>query len=50
MAIKTEHAGAKNGGGFWGPRADAKLICKRKRRAEDRKVARAAKTAREPDA
>jgi|TARA_R110000737_G_C14213826_1_gene419710 hypothetical protein len=32
MAIKTEHAGAKNGGGFWGLRKDAKKISKRLRR------------------
>ncbi|MDB4988298.1 MAG: hypothetical protein JWN04_3476 [Myxococcaceae bacterium] len=37
--IKTEHAGAKNGGGFWGPRADAKRICKSKRRAGDKRAA-----------
>jgi len=34
--IKTEHAGAKNGGGFWGHREDAKQQSKRIRRAADR--------------
>jgi hypothetical protein len=37
MAAKTEHAGAKNGGGYWGKRAEAKNRCKRLRRKEDRK-------------
>jgi len=32
MAIKTEHNGAKNGGGYWGLRKDAKKISKRLRR------------------
>jgi hypothetical protein len=31
-SIKTEHNGAKNGGGFWGLRKDAKKISKRLRR------------------
>jgi hypothetical protein len=30
--IKTEHAGAKNGGGYWGKRAEAKAVCKSLRR------------------
>ena len=30
--MKTEHAGAKNGGGHWGTRAEAKKISKRHRR------------------
>tara|TARA_R110000787_G_scaffold5072_1_gene18851 strand:- start:368 stop:508 length:141 start_codon:yes stop_codon:yes gene_type:complete len=30
--IKTEHNGAKNGGGFWGTRSAAKKISKRLRR------------------
>ena len=30
--MKTEHAGAKNGGGFWGTRAEAKQSSKRRRR------------------
>jgi len=37
MATKTEHAGAKNGGGYWGKRAEAKRRCKRLRRKEARK-------------
>ena len=36
MNIKTNHAGAKNGGGFWGPRAEAKGLSTPKRRAEDK--------------
>lgn len=31
--IRTEHAGAKNGGGFWGKRAIAKHVSNRLRRA-----------------
>jgi hypothetical protein len=31
-SIKTEHNGAKNGGGFWGTRRIAKKISKRLRR------------------
>lgn len=31
--IKTEHNGAKNGGGYWGRRAEAKKVSKRLRRA-----------------
>jgi len=31
---KTEHAGAKNGGGFWGSRAEAKTLSKKARRQE----------------
>lgn len=34
--IKTEHNGAKNGGGAWMRRADAKKISKRARRAADK--------------
>lgn len=34
--IKTEHAGAKNGGGAWMTRADAKQTAKRQRRQEDK--------------
>jgi hypothetical protein len=30
--IKTEHSGAKNGGGYWGPRAEAKKVSKKLRR------------------
>jgi hypothetical protein len=32
MAIKTEHDGAKNGGGYWGARAVAKRVSKKLRR------------------
>jgi len=31
-ALKTEHNGAKNGGGYWGHRATAKKISKKVRR------------------
>jgi hypothetical protein len=34
--IKTDHAGAKNGGGYYGRRAEAKEVCKGLRRREDR--------------
>jgi hypothetical protein len=34
--LKTEHAGAKNGGGHRGPRADAKRYSARRRRQQDR--------------
>jgi len=33
--IKTEHAGAKNGGGAWMTRAEAKQTAKRQRRQAD---------------
>jgi riboflavin biosynthesis pyrimidine reductase len=33
--IKTEHAGAKNGGGAWMTRAEAKQMAKRQRRQTD---------------
>lgn len=33
---KTEHAGAKNGGGYHGRRAEAKVDSKAKRRANDK--------------
>lgn len=36
--IRTEHAGAKNGGGYWGPRQDAKDLSRKKRRSNDRKA------------
>ena len=35
---KTEHAGAKNGGGYWGTRAYAKLVSRKKRRVEDKRA------------
>ena len=37
-ALKTEHAGAKNGGGYWGKRDEAKLVSRKLRRQRDRKV------------
>lgn len=37
--IKTEHAGAKNGGGYWGNREHAKTHCKSLRRAADKREA-----------
>jgi hypothetical protein len=33
--VKTEHAGAKNGGGAWMTRSQAKLVSRRKRRRAD---------------
>jgi hypothetical protein len=36
--IKTEHAGAKNGGGAWMTRAEAKRASKCKRRQADKRV------------
>jgi hypothetical protein len=36
--IKTEHAGAKNGGGAWMTRAEAKETAKRKRRQIDKRA------------
>ncbi len=36
--IKTEHGGAKNGGGFWGERTDAKRISRKIRRQMDWKM------------
>jgi hypothetical protein len=38
--IKTEHAGAKNGGGYWGERVEAKKVSKRKRRENDKRAVR----------
>lgn len=37
---KTEHAGAKNGGGYWGKRHEAKTLSKKIRRAESRRLER----------
>jgi hypothetical protein len=37
-AKKTEHAGAKNGGGHWGSRAEAKSISTKARREDSKKV------------
>jgi hypothetical protein len=39
--LKTEHAGAKNGGGAWMTRAEAKESAKRKRRQADEGTAAA---------
>ena len=36
-SIKTEHNGAKNGGGFWGSRRIAKKVSKRLRRIAGKK-------------
>jgi hypothetical protein len=42
--MKTEHNGAKNGGGYWGKRADAKKKSARARRRNAKsEVARARK-------
>lgn len=41
--IKTEHGGAKNGGGYWGKRAEAKAVCTRLRRRRDRDSERVAR-------
>ncbi len=38
--LKTEHAGAKNGGGYWGTRAEAKRKSNKVRRREDQRVGR----------
>lgn len=38
--LKTEHAGAKNGGGAWTTRAEAKRASNRGRRVEDQRVTR----------
>ena len=37
---KTEHAGAKNGGGFYGKRAEAKAASRVKRRTADKEEAK----------
>lgn len=34
---KTEHAGAKNGGGHWGKREEAKKLSKKSRRKNSKK-------------
>lgn len=33
---KTEHSGAKNGGGHWGDRAEAKRVSKKRRRENEK--------------
>lgn len=40
MKIKTEHAGAKNGGGAWEPREEVKRVSRKLRRANDRRLIR----------
>jgi hypothetical protein len=35
--IKTEHTGAKNGGGYWGRRSIAKKFSRKRRRANDKR-------------
>jgi len=35
--IQPEHSGAKNGGGHWGTREEAKTSSKKVRRANDKK-------------
>ena len=34
--VKTEHSGAKNGGGFWGYRSEAKRLSNKARRHNDK--------------
>ncbi len=48
--IKTEHAGAKNGGGAWMTRAQAKRGARHKRRVLDTQLARATGRAMRPSA
>ncbi|MBI3556557.1 MAG: lytic transglycosylase domain-containing protein [Deltaproteobacteria bacterium] len=38
--VKTEHSGAKNGGGYWGSRAEAKRLSKKHRRENSKKEIR----------
>jgi hypothetical protein len=38
--VKTEHTGAKNGGGYYGKRIDAKLYSRRRRRQHDKRMVR----------
>ena len=38
-SVKTEHAGAKNGGGAWMTRAEAKENARRRRRQLDKQAA-----------
>lgn len=44
--MKTEHNGAKNGGGYWGRRVEAKSLSRKRRRAQSRRIAREAKRGR----
>lgn len=52
--IKTEHAGAKNGGGHWGPREEAKRLSRglrrRRGKAEAQKQLEEAPSRREQEA
>ena len=34
--VKTEHSGAKNGEGYWGSRNEAKQVCKKLRRNQEK--------------
>jgi hypothetical protein len=36
--LKTEHSGAKNGGGHWGTREEAKTLSKNARRSKSKKI------------
>lgn len=36
--LKTEHSGAKNGGGHWGDREEAKSLSKSARRRNSKKI------------
>jgi hypothetical protein len=36
VKLRTEHAGAKNGGGYWGKRTEAKKKSRKARRSQDR--------------
>jgi hypothetical protein len=40
--MKPDHNGAKNGGGFWGTRAEAKTMSKKRRRSVVNKITRKA--------
>ena len=44
MTIKAEHSGAKNGGGYWGKRVEAKRKSSKVRRAQDRSAVAARST------
>lgn len=37
---KTEHSGAKNSGGYWGTREEAKTIVKKLRRRRSKEIVR----------
>jgi len=44
---KTEHSGAKNGGGFWGTREEAKTLSRKARREIGKKIIREESTPKE---